>query len=91
VRTLRAEVPAVVSTIVKRATAKSAADRYQTSRDFQLDLEDAISASGRSSSSAHLASWLEAVAIDAVKEGALGQAGQSQTGAIDPDNETILK
>jgi hypothetical protein len=34
---------------------------------------------------------LEAVAIDAVKEGALGQAGQSQTGAVDPDNETILK
>jgi eukaryotic-like serine/threonine-protein kinase len=91
VRTIRDDIPAGVAEIVTRATQKKAEDRYQSCRDFQLDLEDAIATGGRSGSSAHLARWLEAAAFDAVKEGRLKEPGVSQTGAVDPDNETILK
>ncbi len=91
VTTLRTDIPEAVAAIVRRATARDAGDRYPSCRKFQLDLEDAIAASGRSCTSAHLAAWLEAEAIDAVKAGRLSEPGpSSQTGLADPDGETII-
>lgn len=77
VRSLRADVPAAVASIISRATAKAQDERYPSCRAFQLDLENVIAASGRTTSSVHLAQWLERFAENAVKAGRLQQAGGS--------------
>lgn len=77
VRSLRSEVPASVASIIQKATSRAQADRYQSCRALQLDLENALATFGHSTSSVHLAQWLERFGEDAVKAGHLQQAGES--------------
>ncbi len=63
-----AEVPAELDSVVMKALAKAADDRYQNARQFQVALEDFLVSQRWAASSVHLSELMETLFADRLEE-----------------------